>query len=117
MIPLERLTDGSPVARNFDLLARLVPDTGGVSLGIHVGAVNATWPGGSTDSGDIVVTHGFDHSPAYINLIVTNQASVGSHAVWSLFPLSATQWQFRIKTFSATPANTVVTPCAWMAIG
>lgn len=83
---------------------------------LHVGVIDATWPGGSTASDTIDVPHGFDTIPRFAYLVVMNQASVGAHSVWSLWASGLTLVQFQIKTFGSTPANTLVTPCAWLAI-
>lgn len=63
-IGLEQLADGSTSDRNFQKLQALVPDTGGVSLGVRVGGGTATWTA-SNVSADVTVTHGLGRTPVF----------------------------------------------------
>lgn len=112
MISLERLADGSVTARNFDKLAALVLDTGGVTAGVRFGTVTLTFTA-SVESGVATVTHGFTSAPLFV--VVANTMVVGSRELtgFAEAPGATTFRAFARSSSSFT--GTSVHP--WLAIG
>lgn len=118
MIRLEDIGEpNSPVQRNFDQLAQLVPDSGGQLSAIRFGVANVTWPGGSATSTSVAVAHGLGATP----LVVVATLKDGGGAQYSsvaAFSYDADSFNVQLHTDDAsTPANTVTSVVAWIAIG
>jgi hypothetical protein len=62
MISLEQIADGSITDRNFQALAQLLLDTGGITAGIRWGVQALTFTA-STNSNTATVTHGLGKLP------------------------------------------------------
>lgn len=122
-IPLEVVSrngqvDELALQRNIDNLARLILDTGGVSLAVRIGTSTITWAGGSAFSTATAVTHGLGTTPKIV--IVGVNASSGLTATPSVESRSfgATTFTAQCGTVDAqVPANTSTTAISWIAIG
>lgn len=96
-IALETIGDGSVADRNFLRLMTLVPDTGGVTLGVRIGKETASFTA-SKLSATVTVTHGLGTAPQNVQL-----TAIGAGAVpLSAFVISGsetdTQFQFKACT-------------------
>lgn len=117
-IALEHIADGSVVARNFELLMGLVPDTGGVSVSIRYGRVSA--------AGAILAGQGFTVTKGAAGLYTINQtwprapvviASLGSTSSITGIAVTPdpTTAGFGIATFNG--AGLINAMFQWFAIG
>lgn len=109
-IALEHVQDADwpAVNRNIDTLTRLVPDTGGQSIGIRLLAGSVTWPGG-VGLTTLSVAHGLGKTPkaavASINLngVATPtdvQARLGATNITLVFFNTATVAVGTVETWS-----------------
>jgi hypothetical protein len=122
MINLEALADNSVSDRNFQKLARLVPDTGGLSVALRSGAVSAagaiTAGTGFTvtknGTGDYSVNLTFARAP----IVVVGSGTTAANLAAKLNALTAPSTAgFRVLTF-ATSTNTATDGAFhWVAIG
>jgi hypothetical protein len=114
MISLEPLADGSPADRNFQALARLVLDTGGVTASVRWGIAAATFTA-SRVSADKTVTHGLGRTP--IAVFVTGATDQAAHVV-AFHAHSYTSTTFKARgDFTDGTAPTGNSNFAWVVIG
>lgn len=122
MISLEPLTDGSPAARNFDTLRRLVPDSGGQSVRFRFGTVTLTWPGASQQSNAPTTAHGLGSVPANAQLTPLGGLSAGSFVIAVPVVVAAgtdaTNLQVTAKTHDeSSPAAGTTAVIYWVVFG
>src|SRR4051812_14654890 len=117
-IDLEHIhTDDGALARNFDKLRALVPDTGGHSIGIRFGTQTLTWAGGTTRTGSPVISHGLGKAP-----VVVFPSCSSPSGTW--FPVlvvdtfTATSFTTRgVTSDGSSPGAGTTTTAYWLAIG
>lgn len=114
MINLEPLADDTVTDRNFQLLQRLVLDTGGKSVSIRFGASTMAWAA-STDSGSKTITHGLGKTPVFV--AVFNADTTGSYAGIAAFTTSGVG-ATTFDTYGRTPSAITGTKAIyWLVIG
>lgn len=107
MIVLEHIGDGSIADRNFQTLMQVVPDTGGISVGLRSGTEFVTFSA-STTSNTVTVTHGLNKTP---RVTIGSAASTVKFAV-----LNKTTTTFDI--FGRADSSTSATVnFDWIAVG
>ncbi len=117
MIRLEHLADGSLTDRNFQLLRRLVVDTGGLSLDLRVGQVEFTFTASNVSAIE-TVAHGLPRAP--LAVLVAAWRLPGTAAGFSPVDtgsFDATGFDCRGETgpgYGSISASVVTT---WIAIG
>lgn len=108
--------DPEVVQFNFDKLAQLVPETGGLSVRLRFGTGTLTWPGGSQFSNGLSPTHGLGTTPQVVVAIVMR--STTPLVVLNLTATGATTFSVVGETSDATsPANTRTDTVHWLVIG
>jgi hypothetical protein len=117
VIALEQLADGSISDRNFQTLARLVLDTGGLSAGVRFGTGTLTWPGGSPFTNTLPLAHGLGRIPTIAVATATLAAGTdtcGLHVV--TFDATNVQWRgYQMQGVSPVAATTKT--FYWAVIG
>lgn len=110
-IVLEHLADGSISDRNFQTLMKLVPDTGGQSVGIRFGVATCAWTA-SAYSAALVVSHGLGKTPVNIQL------TPHSNPDMTFGPTARSATTFTVQGYFAPGiAITGSFPVDWVAIG
>jgi hypothetical protein len=117
-IRLEDIGDPtSPVQRNFDRLEQLAVDGGSQSASLRFGVVNVAWPGGSASSTSTSVAHGLGTTPVAVVATLKDGGGAQFSSV-AAFSYDADSFNVQLHTDDAsTPANTVTSVVAWIAIG
>ena len=119
MITLEYTGDTGPVQRNFDALARLALDAGGVSASVRFGTGTITWPGGSPRANTLNVDHGLGGTP--IVVLATPTSSLGGGVIFPVvatFAYGATQFSASsVTSDGSSPAAATTHTFVWLAIG
>lgn len=77
------------------------------------GSVNVTWPGGSTSSDIMTVSHGFGEVPK-VWVQSQDQSGVGPNSAY-VVDVGALTFRVRVVTPSFTPTSGAVTPVAFEA--
>jgi hypothetical protein len=116
-IPLEFTGESGPAQRNFDKLARLALDSGDQSASLRFGVVNVAWPGGSATSTSTSVAHGLGTTPIAVVATLKDGGGAQFSSV-AAFSYDADSFNVQLHTDDASsPANTVTSVVAWIAIG
>jgi hypothetical protein len=114
-IALEQLADGSIADRNFQTLARLVLDTGGITAGVRFGTVTFTWTAAAA-SATMTVAHGLGRTP--IAVFVADWWIPGTAAGFSpVKSIGAATFDTRGEVGPAYGAISASVTTGWVAIG
>lgn len=112
-----RIKDKS-IQGNFDYLVSKVLGVSGTSVGIRFGGGTATWPGGSTFSTALPITHGLGKTPT---VTFAGDASGGGLAhipVWAAYSPGATSFNVVAETGDLSiPGAGTTRNFYWVAIG
>lgn len=113
MIPLEKIADGSPAARNFDTLARSVLDTGGQTAGVRFGVATLSFTA-STNSASTTVAHGLGTTPVSIVATSKNGSTFGQIPNCNTHTIGDTTFGLTGEVKTAFTGSVTV---SWIAIG
>lgn len=119
-IALDHLQEGDWAALNriIDVLRRLVIETGGVSLGVRIGAATLTWPGGTKRSTNLSITHGLGKLPIIAFAEPMGGISSGAFAITTSFSPGVTSFSATAVTDDgSSPAAASTCAIGWLAIG
>lgn len=116
MIALEHLADGTISDRNFQALARLVPDTGGRSVAMRFGNVTLTWSA-STASGNQTPAHGLPAGLTPINVQLTPRSIPFAAGVTVTAKCTARGTSTITINAEASSSVTGSVVVDWMAVG
>lgn len=113
MIPLEKLTDGSATARNFDKLVQLVSDSGGLATSFRFGTTTVSFSASavSTTKG---VDHGLGREPV---VILTNYMANAASTALFIFPWTVKDETSFSLSGKCSVAATADVNVLWLAIG
>lgn len=115
-VSLEQLADGSVADRNFQALARVVLDTGGITAGVRFGTVTFTFTSSNVSATE-TVDHGLGVVPIYAGVASWLLPGV-AEGIGSLRRDTLDATSFQCRGFAASySAFTDTVTTSWVVIG
>lgn len=116
-LPLPGGLDPDPDRQQkFEALAKAVPGYGGLAVEERFGVSILTWPGATTISGTLTVTHGLGRAP--VNVQATTKGILGEVLCAEAGNYTATTFDLHAQFVAGfTPAAAATFQVAWRAVG